>query len=170
MFPKKESYISYSKKDDIMNFRIDYTYFQDYGFPIYRKSEQSFDFDPYVSSNFSLMLGASYTSLEIDLSDKKVLYLSGLSPQKSWIRTKIVLPQFKKGTLYVENLKDCLHGMGIETINNFNVNYDKKTGWIFFYSSDEIEYNQCVMFARNTIVALNNDVISAIWVKPNFIK
>lgn len=76
----------------------------------------------------------------------------------------------QKGTLYVENLKDCLHGMGIETINNFNVNYDKKTGWIFFYSSDEIEYNQCVMFARNTIVALNNDVISAIWVKPNFIK
>lgn len=153
-----------------MNFCIDYNNFQDYGTPIYRKSEQSFDFEPYISSDFSLMLGTSYTSLEINLSEKKVMYLSGLSPTKTWIRKKVILPQFKKGTLYIEDLEDCLPGMGIETNNKFSTNYDKETGWIFFYSSDVMEYKQCVMFAHNIIVALNNDIVSALWIKPNFIK
>lgn len=152
-----------------MKFRIDYNEFNDYGVPIYINSEQSFDFEPYVNSNFSIMLGSSYTSLEINLNNEKVLYLSGFNPTIMWKKGKVVLPNYKKGTLFIENLEDCFPGMGVETHNQFITSYDKKNGWLCLYSDYKSEYDHCVMFTRNTIVALNNNIIVAIWIKPKFI-
>lgn len=152
-----------------MNFRIEYNEFNDYGIPIYRKSEQAFDFQPCVNSDFSLMLGSSYTSLELNLNNKKVLCLSGINPMKTWTKSKIDIPFFKKGTLFVEGLKDCFPGMGVETHNQFAAFYDPINRWICLSSNYKSEYTHCVMFANNTIAALDNNTIVAIWIKPKFI-
>lgn len=152
-----------------MIFRIDYNEFNDYGTPIYRKSEQSFDFEPWGNSDFSLMLGSSCIGLEINLNNKRLLYLSGLSPIKTWKKDKVVLPNFKKGALFIENSEDYAPGTGIETNNQFTAFYDKKTGWICFHSERLPEYDNCIMFANNTIAALSNNVIVSIWIKPKFI-
>lgn len=152
-----------------MKFHIDYSEFNDCGIPIYRKSEQAFDFEPYYNSDFSLMLGASYVGLEINLNNSKVLCLSGVSPTKVWKKDKIILPNYKKGTLFVEGLENCFHGMGKETHNQFTAFYDKKSGWIYFASDIKSEELNCIMFAKDTIIALDDETIVSIWIKPKFI-
>ena len=151
-----------------MKFHIDYSEFNDCGIPIYRKSEQAFDFEPYYNSDFSLMLGESYVGLEINLNNGKALCLSGVSPTKAWKKDKIVLPDYKKGTLFVEGLENCYQGMGIETHNQFTAFYDKEGGWIYFVSDIKSENPNYIMFANNTIIALDNEAIASIWIKPKF--
>lgn len=149
-----------------MKLRINYNKFNNYGKQIYRKSEQSFDFEPDINSDFSLMLGTSYVGIETDLSTGRLLYLSGFSPMKSWEKSKLILPDFVDGTIYIEELKDCYAGMGISIGSDFRALYDEDIGLICFLCGENIVYNNCVRISPDVVIAINENNIVAIWIKP----
>lgn len=152
-----------------MNFYTKYCDFNKYGFPIYQKSEHSFDFEPWPDSDFSLMLGTSYMSLEVNLTNGRVLHLSGFNSTNTWKKNKLNIPDFKIGSLFVEKSEHFLPGMGIEIDFELITVYDKQSGWIRIGSDYKSDTCQYIMFANNTIAAIDNMKIVTIWIKPIFL-
>ena len=67
-----------------MTFRINYQDFSRNGTPVYINSENSFSYEPWNECDFSIIIGRGYNSLDVSLSTKNIVHVSGLNPKYTW--------------------------------------------------------------------------------------
>lgn len=136
----------------------------------YIVDEHSFIYEPWGNSNFSIILGKEYTSLDVDINSSTVLHVSGLNSMDNWIHVNINVPFAKNGLLKISNCEDMLSGSGMNYKENWVTKFDKNTNWVYI---GPIKNNYLddlyVKFANNSIAAIKNGELTGIWVKPIFI-
>lgn len=144
------------------------------GTPQYLMEEDSFFFDPWHKSDFSIMIGEGYNSLDVDLGQFEIKQLTGLNPIGSWIPAVLTPPpDVQKGRLlicpYAEERNRIQSGMGVQYAEDWPTHYDKNNGWVCLgniYIAPEHNY---VCFANDTIAVVDGAEITAIWIRPVFI-
>ena len=63
-----------------MWFSISYIERKLYGKPVYLRDEYSLSFEPWHQGDFSIMTGAAYTGLDVDIESGQAVGFSGLNP------------------------------------------------------------------------------------------
>ena len=131
---------------------------------IYCKEENSFDFVPGYNSDILLLVG--YLHIGVDSETMAVQQVWGLQPYESWINKTLDIPNYIKGELVVEG--EILPGLTyrIEEGDNWIAQFDSVTGWVCIGQSENYKNASCIMFADNTIAAINEGKLKALWLKP----
>ena len=154
----------------MISFFVDYNYINMVGETQYIKNESSFYYEPWNEVNFSIIIGKTYTSLDVDLDTMRVLQVTGFNPSNNWIERRLSIPQAKRGELIIACDKGKLEvGAGIHYEHKWMTYFDAETGWICVgnpkYSGD----SQTVEFANNSIAVIVKNKLFAIWIKPYFV-
>ena len=69
---------------------------------IYSSNEKSFTCDPWLYPNFSILIGAGYVSLDVSLNNRRIVSISGLSPEKAWKESDFIIPNnIVTGQVYI---------------------------------------------------------------------
>ncbi len=138
--------------------------------PIYNLVEKSFIYEPFEDSDFSLMLGASYVGLDINIKTMLAVQVSGYSPKSTWKLTSSSPPNADSGSLVLFSSEILFSGTGIDYYEfNKNVFYNKRNGWICIGDTSWDNSNACcVAFENNTIAVVKNKKLVALWIKPIF--
>ncbi|MFW9332016.1 hypothetical protein ACN6AX_02135 [Paenibacillus polymyxa] len=136
---------------------------------IYVKDENSFDFDPSLSADFSILVG--YLNITFDTESKLARQIWGLSPLDVWIEKPLVVPTAMLGGLLLVSGVEMESGecQRIVDVNSWKTFYDKCSGWVCIgdpkYDNDET----AVEFAKDTISVLRNNTLKSLWLKPVFV-
>lgn len=153
-----------------MNFYISYENINLLGEAQYLENEFSFFYEPWNNVDFSIVLGNSYSSLDVKLREKTVVQLTGFNSKDSWIKKTLCVPKASIGKLFVE--ADSVvwgPGMGVHYEESWNTYYNPDSGWICIGNSDYCEICRSVQFANNTIAVVKGTDLWAIWIKPRFV-
>ena len=115
------------------------------GQPTYCIKENSFSYEPWENTDFSIMIGKAYNSLDVSLNTQEILHLSGCNPKENWIEQKLEIPQSNQGVLNVVFENAQVSGTGEYYIENWLTYYDKQTGWICIgdtesFGADSVEF------------------------------
>lgn len=138
--------------------------------PIYSMKEQAFFTQPDAPSDFSIMIKGGYTSLDVSLISSTLYCVSGLSPQNTWKKAKLMYPSASQGLVKVIFDFSVQPGMGIDYAINWETFYDTSTGVICICNSN-IPYDVAnVEFTNNTVASIDNGNLVAVWLKPLFVK
>lgn len=148
-----------------MWFSISYIERNLYGKPVYLRDEYSLSFEPWHQGDFSIMTGAAYTSLDVDIESGQAVGFSGLNPQRTWVKHKLSPPEAETGRLLVHTDKEMIRGMAVGYAENWKTFYDDQTKWICM--SENLLFDNCdhVLFANDTIASLKGTELVAIWAK-----
>lgn len=137
----------------------------------YLKNENSFFYEPWNNVDFSIIVGNSYSSLDVKLSNMTVVQLTGFNSKSNWIEKNIDVPKALIGELSIEgNQVDFHAGSGVHCEEIWETYYNPDNGWICIGNFDYCEAGQAVKFADNTIAVVNGTNLWAIWVKPRFVE
>lgn len=150
-----------------MNFITKDTKQQFSGFHTYSIKEASFFHEPWGNSDFSILLGGTYLSLDIDLKRKKALHVSGFSDKKDWIKTSIPAPEAEKGSLYIETTAKLVPGCGTNYDENWKIYNNKE--WICIGDPIFNRAYKHIEFANDTIAVIDDGKLVSVWLKPVFI-
>ena len=149
-----------------MKFKVEYDTKQKEGCPIYIRSEQSFLYHPWKSSDFSLMVGCGYVGLDICLKTGTITQVSGLCPFNTWKNGNFFLPKANLGNIKLVNAKEYMKGTGIQYANWKQPIFNKSNGWIFMGRNKHQKTDEFVTFAQDTIAEICDGEIVCIWIKP----
>lgn len=152
-----------------MKFIITYEDIDFNGQSQYLKDEYSFFYDPWNAVNFSILIENGYNSLDIKLEDGRVLQMTGINPDYNWIEKELVIPLFKQGILTVSFDGKYQEGTGIQYASNWQTYFNSKTGWVCIGNPDCNSKSKGVEFAKNTVAVIDNEQLSSIWIRPQFI-
>jgi len=136
---------------------------------IYRKDESSFDFEPTLSADFTLMVG--YLNITFNSESKLARQVWGLNPLNTWSEELLILPSFKQGGLLLVDEVEIESGEceRIVEVNEWKTFYDKNSGWVCIGNPLHEMNDFAVEFATNTIALLSNSKLKSLWLKPVFI-
>lgn len=139
------------------------------GNPIYVGDEESFDFEPWLECDCSIMIGIGYNSLDVSLNSGVVSHLSGLNSKANWKTGIVEPPKANLGVLKIRSSENLIPGIGVTYADDWVTTYDNKSGWIQIGNYRKTDKNQFVEFAKNTIAAIKNGELETIWIKPKMI-
>lgn len=151
-----------------MKFIIKYKKQEFLGRPIYFSEQMSFMYEPWRENNYSLMLGAAYTSLDINLEDMTAVQISGCNPKRIWKKCNLTPPTAKEGVLNFVTDEELLPGSGFDYSDDWQTLYNPKNGWICLGNPYYNNLFECVKFARDTIAVVQEGKLTALWVCPVF--
>ena len=60
-------------------------------------------------------------------------------------------------------------GTGIQYASDWQTYFNGKTGWVCIGNPDCNSKSKGVEFAKNTVAVIDNEQLSSIWIKPQFI-
>jgi hypothetical protein len=134
---------------------------------LYIKDEYSFDFEPNLSANFSLLIG--YLNITFDNTTNLVRQIWGCHPDTNWENKTLEVPPYLKGGLCVMD-EDIDAGSNIRLIEagEWKTYFDKHQGWICIGTHIYSNNMEAVEFATNCIIVLENQKIISLWLKPIF--
>ncbi|MBE5934271.1 MAG: hypothetical protein E7262_00580 [Lachnospiraceae bacterium] len=137
----------------------------------YLENELSFYYEPWNNVDFSIIIGSSYCSLDVDLTSGKVLQLTGFNSKKEWIEKTVNVPKALTGELLVKS-NDIVFGVGMGVIyeEEWKTYYDVTNKWICIGNIDYSDECQAVRFADNTIAVVKKNNLWSIWIKPQFVE
>jgi len=152
-----------------MDFIFEYTENYNIGGPIYILEEESFNFKPYVESDFTLMLGCSYLGLNISTKTKALVNISGLCPKRIWKCEKLNVPQnVVKGNVILVTDEILMSGTGKDLLTNTVILYDSENNWFCIKPNYDIQSDLKIQFADNCILCLSKGRFAELWIKPKF--
>lgn len=134
---------------------------------IYSSDEKSFTCDPWPFSNFSLLIGAGYVSLDFSLSNRRLVSLSGLSPEKTWKKSDFIIPSnIVTGEVYITDNISYEPGTGI-TYANWQPLYNPITKWIYLGDLNESDQQTVfVQFINQCVAVLHKDTLTGLYLNP----
>lgn len=135
----------------------------------YLKDEYSFFYDPWNDVNFSILIEQGYNSLDIKLETGRVLQVTGINPSYNWVEKKLVTPASQRGILTVLLDEKHQEGTGIQYANDWETYFDYKTGWVCIGNPDCNIDSKSVEFANNSVAVIDNEQLSSIWIRPQFV-
>lgn len=130
----------------------------------YTKGEYSFESIPRYSADISLLI--DYLELCFDSNTKRLRRICGMCAHTAWIDKKLTPPLCSYGSLMLK--KDIKSGDVIRISENQNVYYDKNSGWVCIGEYDS-EKSRSVGVSQSIIVSLEDNNISAVWLRPEFV-
>ena len=137
----------------------------------YLKNENSFFYEPWNNVDFSIIIGNSYSSLDVKLSNMKVVQLTGFNSKDNWIEKKIDVPKAMTGELLIKGKQgDFCTGSGIHCEETWETYYNPDNGWICIGNYEYCKTGQAVKFANNTVAVIKGTKLWAIWINPKFIE
>lgn len=139
------------------------------GILIYIEKEQSFCSKPFLTSDFTLMLGCAYLGLDVSLSSMEILNVSGLCPQHLWIPKKLALPRVVvAGSVILETSDDWMNGTGIDLFEKAPIYYDRKTNWCCVSNNLDEPPDQNIEFSKGCILSFASGKFIALWLNPTY--
>lgn len=135
---------------------------------IYRKEDHSFDFEPIMSSDFSIMIG--YLHITFDSYTRVARQIWGFHASDSWQHKILQQPISFQGELLLDDSINIESGEveRIIEVDEWSTFYDHQSGWICIGDSHAIA-EVAIEFALSTIVVLEKNRLKAIWLKPEFV-
>ena len=110
-----------------------------------------------------LTFGVSFAGMIVNQKNGLVENVSGFIPRSIWMKSKLVVPSAKSGSIKVEH-KDLGAYTIFKCLKDDNTYYDRKTGWVCIGNKKSKENNYAVKFMENAIVVFNSDnKIESVW-------
>ena len=133
---------------------------------IYRKNEHSFDFEPAINTDYSLMIGNLY--LGFDSESMLARQIWGYHPSTGWINKGLVFPTSFPGGLQINQEIEVGMTHRLVNIGEWKTYYDPKTGWICIGDDKNLQDDISIEFATDSIAVLSFNKLKSIWLKPIF--
>lgn len=134
---------------------------------IYVKKENSFDYFPMISADITILV--NYLNVQISSCDMQIKYIWGLSPMCAWTDRKLVKPQTLEGRIKLKKEFDGGFTFRLNCKGRWKEYFDCNTGWYCIGNPNYRKGQVYVEFANNSIVAICNGIIDAIWLHPKFV-
>ncbi|WP_294547367.1 hypothetical protein [uncultured Pseudoflavonifractor sp.] len=135
----------------------------------YITEEQSLACLPLRKSDYSLVLGQSYCSLDILLETKEAVQIAGWNSIKRWKHHSLQAPKSSPGHLYLSTEEKLLSGSGRNYGLHWETYYDPRTSWICMGESTNLRGCECIAFREGLIAALRENLLISIWGRVHFI-
>ena len=132
---------------------------------LYLEKEQSLYYEPWEKSDFSIMLGAAYTGLDVQSSTGKVVQISGLNPKKTWIEKTLCFPNACEGTLVFKKETPLLRGTAVDYAMGLHTFYDRERSCICIGNVVTDDQYKRVEFCKGVVAVLDKKRLLAIWAK-----
>ena len=148
----------------MITFEIDFSQYLNDNRVIYRLKDYSFECDSPIQSDIAFLIDC--LEIEVDSQSGIVCGVSGFCAHTMWKKEKLDIPLASKGQLKIRGRFES--GTIKRFMENTPVYFDSDSGWICIGNQD-VKNCISVEFSKNTIASLNNDILIALWVKPEFV-
>lgn len=167
---EKVLYMDLSKEDMKFIFKED---LEQNNQKIYFDSEnQSFSCDQLNDSDFTVIIEYGKFGIDINLTNKQILQISGYYPKEVWKEIELTPPSnIKNGKIYIETDEIWRPGTSIDiSYKRMIVNFDKEKNCVCIGDRKISESDINVRISSNLIVTLSEGRLKAIWIYPIEIK
>lgn len=132
---------------------------------VYREEDYSFDVEPHDGTGFTSIM-INDLQLEID-EEGRIIYIWGLCPLIKYEQTNEFPKNYISKNLVVILDKPPIPGISyrLNERERWQIYINKKKGWICI-GNPKINGKQMIEFVPNCIAVLENQEITAIWLKP----
>lgn len=136
---------------------------------IYRDEEYSFDSEPSLNSDITLVVG-DYLQLGIESTDMAARDIWGSCAHISWKKTVLNPPTYKKGKLIlIDNIEPGGPAIQINGSETWGSKFDCNNGWFCIGNERNLPEDSAVEFAINIVSVIDKDShLKALWWKPKF--
>jgi hypothetical protein len=136
---------------------------------VYRDDEYSFDVEPWISSDLTLVVD-EYIQLDFHSYDMMAREAHGLCPHTSWILKRLNVPTYRRGQLLsLNNLEPGVGAFQIKGTENWESKFDLITGWFCIGDENTTSNDISVEFAIDVVAVIDKDEhLKALWWKPKF--
>ena len=131
----------------------------------YLSLEKSFYFDPWNSSESSIIIGKSYFGLDFFVKSGEIVQVSGLNPSSTWINKQLVIPKSKTGRVFCNTNILLPVGIGIDYRRDFETFFDKKNNYICVGDPQLDSQCACIEFCNKTYAVIKNRELLSIRAK-----
>jgi hypothetical protein len=132
---------------------------------VYREEDYSFDIEPHDGSGFTSIM---INDLQLEIDDEgKIIYVWGLCPLIKYEETNETPKSYEPNSLVALLDKPPIPGISyrLNEKERWPIYINKKKGWVCI-GNPEINGKQMIEFIPNCIATLENQEITAIWLKP----
>lgn len=132
---------------------------------IYIEEDFSFDIEPHEGTGFTSIM---VNDLQLEIDDVgKIIYVWGLCPLIMHEKTKEFPKNYTSNSLVALLDNNFTPGVSyrLNESERWPIYINKKEGWICI-GNPQIKGKQMIEFALNCVAVLENQKITAIWLKP----
>lgn len=132
---------------------------------VYREEDYSFDIEPHDGSGFTSIM---INDLQLEIDDEgKIIYVWGLCPLIKYEETNEAPKSYESTSLVALLDKSPIPGVSyrLNEKERWPIYINKKKGWVCI-GNPKINGKQMIEFVPNCIATLENQEITAIWLKP----
>lgn len=131
---------------------------------IYKKEEYSFDCSPYIETDVTLFI--DYLQVNIDSISGQVLGIRGFNSYKSWLPTKLNIPNYIVGGLKL--VEEIESGTSKRISKNIDTYYDISNGIVCIGDKEPID-SESVMISKNIVMTIKEGQLISLWLFPSII-
>ncbi|MGC1877911.1 MAG: hypothetical protein WA347_05260 [Rhabdochlamydiaceae bacterium] len=132
---------------------------------VYREEDYSFDIEPHDESGFTSIM---VNDLQLEIDDEgKIIYVWGLCPLIKYEETNETPENYESNSLVALLGKPPIPGISyrLNEKERWPIYINKKKGWVCV-GNPKINGKQMIEFVPNCIATLQDQEITAIWLKP----
>ena len=132
---------------------------------VYREEDYSFDIEPHDGRGFTSIM---INDLQLEIDDEgKIIYVWGLCPLIKYEETNETPTSYESNSLVALLDKPPIPGISYRLNENerWPIYINKKKGWVCI-GNPKINSKQMIEFVPNCVATLENQEITAIWLKP----
>jgi len=136
---------------------------------IYHHGEESFCYEPFLGTGFSLMLGCSYLELDISVNTMEIINVSGLCPKRLWISRTLLLPlNIVPGSVKFYSEEELVSGTGKYLSEYMPIYFDESSNWCCISNDPDAIPDQNIEFLKDCIISLSEGEFIALWLRPEY--
>lgn len=132
---------------------------------VYREEDYSFDIEPHDDSGFTSIM---INDLQLEIDDEgKIIYVWGLCPLIKYEDTRETPERYESNSLFALLDKPPIPGISyrLNEKERWPIYINKKKGWVCI-GDPKINGKQLIEFVPNCVATLEDQEITAIWLKP----
>lgn len=138
---------------------------------IYDEEEKSISTKPIYMSNLTIMTGAAYIGLDLNLENMLILSIWGFCPKQSWKKTLLKLPEnIEDGEIMLKTNRKLVSGVAIDLAKETQIYFCEDNNWICIGDKNIEEYDSSIRFMENAIMSLKDNKFKALWINPKYEK
>jgi hypothetical protein len=132
---------------------------------VYREEDYSFDIEPHEGTGFTSIM---VNDLQLEIDDEgKIIYVWGLCPLIKYEETNEIPERYESNSLIALLDKPPVPGISyrLNEKERWPIYINKKKGWVCI-GNPKINGKQMIEFVPNCVATLEDQEITAIWLKP----
>lgn len=136
---------------------------------LYNKEDMSISSKPIYMSDVSIMTGAAYLGLELNLSNMLIVSMWGCCHKRCWKRTELTPPaNVEDGEIMLKTDRELIAGIAIDLEKETPIYFCEKNNWICIGDKNISNYDCNIRFMENAIMSLKHNECKAIWINPKY--